>query len=443
MLGQTYLQPDFLNWSSGRGSRLTHDWFRFPGKFHPPLVEHVLKAVRPSGVLDPMAGVGTVAVEAKAAGIPSLSHDIDPVCTFFTRAKTTPISHRALRTAWNGLSDSLARFRRGDRELEARKFCDVRVETMRRDLARVGARDLERLTYWFRRYVLVDYARIDHSIWNGGLAGSSLTVRRFFLACLMSSIRRISLADPSPVSGLEITKQMKKKIREGYRIDVFGEFSRRVEIAIRRMDEYAKHLREVGTYDTPVYVEQADCADLLSLRRAQEFRGDLVLFSPPYCNAIEYWRRHRLEYFLGRFLDEEGAIALHRKSIGRRTVGGTAKELPSFGFKPIDKVLTLLRQHDRLHKARLLWQYFNDMKKRLETFRDYLPTKGHCIIVVGDSETGGMRVPTTGTLAWFSQELGFEHLNTSHYRIKNRSMQFPLKSNSKIERESIIVLRKH
>ena len=83
------------------------------------------------------------------------------------------------------------------------------------------------------------------------------------------------------------------------------------------------------------------------------------------------------------------------------------------------------------------------MKKRLETFRDYLPTKGHCIIVVGDSETGGMRVPTTGTLAWFSQELGFEHLNTSHYRIKNRSMQFPLKSNSKIERESIIVLRKH
>jgi hypothetical protein len=433
---------DLLKWNGSHGYRFTHDWFRFPGKFHPPLVEHILRSMNPSGVLDPMAGVGTVAVEAKAAGVPSLSLDIAPLSIFFTKVKTTPISSRTLQVAWNDLSKSLKRFQRSEKEIEARKFRDIRVGAMRNELATVNASDLERLTYWFRRYVLVDYARIDHSIQNGGLAGRSEATRQFFLACLISSIRRISLADPSPVSGLEITKHMKEKIENGYRIDVFGEFERRVDLAIRRMVEYTTYLQEKGTYDTPAYYEQADCVDLLKLDQPPGFNADLIFFSPPYCNAIEYWRRHRLEYFLSRFLDEEGVIALHKNSIGRTTVDEIAKEVPSLGYPPIDKLLIVLQEEHRLHKARVLWQYFDDMKKRLEVFRDYLPSRGHCIIVIGDSETGGMKIPTARTITWLSEELGFNHLETSRYKIKNRTMQFPVKSNSKIERESIIVLQK-
>lgn len=195
---------------------------------------------------------------------------------------------------------------------------------MRGDLTKVEARDLERLTYWFRRYVLVDYARIDHSISNGGLPGRSNRVRQFFTACLISSIRRISFADPSPVSGLEITKHMRERIERGYSIDVFYEFERRVDLAISRMAEYTAYLQEKRTHETPAYNQQADCIDLLKLKQPSAFRANLILFSPPYCNAIEYWRRHRLEYLLGRFLDEQGIIDLSRKFVGRITIGGLA-----------------------------------------------------------------------------------------------------------------------
>ena len=82
------------------------------------------------------------------------------------------------------------------------------------------------------------------------------------------------------------------------------------------------------------------------------------------------------------------------------------------------------------------------MRKRLEIFHKYLPSGGHCIIVVGDSETGGRKVPTVGATTWLAQELGFKFINTSHCNIKNRVMQFPVKSNSEIEKESIIVLQK-
>jgi hypothetical protein len=433
---------DLLQWNGTHGRRFTHDLFRFPGKFHPPLVEHILCSMKPTGVVDPMAGVGTVAVEAKAAGIPSLSLDIDPVSAFFTKVKTTPISGETLKIAWKDLSKSLRQFRRSESEVETRKFRDIRTDAMRCDLTSVQARDLERLTYWFRRYVLVDYARIDHSISNGGLPGRSDRVRQFFTACLISSIRRISFADPSPVSGLEITKHMRDKIERGYSIDVFYEFERRVDLAIRRMEEYTTYLREKGTHHTPTYNQRADCIDLLRLKQPDAFRANLILFSPPYCNAIEYWRRHRLEYFLGRFLDEEGVINLSRKFIGRTTVGDVAVEPPSLGYPPIDRLIKALQKQERLHKARVLWLYFDSMKRRLEIFHEYLPSNGHCIIVVGDSKTGGRKVPTVSTTTWLAQELGFRFVKTSRYKIKNRVMQFPVKSNSKIEKESIIVLQK-
>jgi hypothetical protein len=435
-------KKDYLSWENGHGHRFTHDWFRFPGKFHPPLVEHLIKIFSPTGVLDPMAGVGTVAVEAKAAGIPTMSMDIDPISTFFIEAKTTPISSRVLIAAWEDLKKAIGKYKRYEKELEDRMFHDIRIDVMRRELSRVQAEEIERLSYWFRRYVLVDYARIDHSIWNGGLPHRSDPVRRFFLACLLSSIRRISLADPSPVSGLEITKQMKKQIQEGYRIDVIGEFSRRVELAIRRMDEYSSYLREKGTTKTPVFICQEDCANLLNVRMPIDFGIDFILFSPPYCNAIEYWRRHRLEYLLGGFLDENEILELKKKFIGRTNLSSVVHNPPGIGYRPVDQLIQRLLNNHNSERARVLWQYFNDMRTRMEVFYKYLPNCGHCIIVVGDSATGGMKVPTADSLTWICQDIGFEYIDTAKYKIKNRAMQYPLKTNKKIDNEKIIVLRK-
>lgn len=194
--------------------------------------------------------------------------------------------------------------------------------------------------------------------------------------------------------------------------------------------------------ETPSYIEQGDCSDLLTLHKRSGLQADLILFSPPYCNAIEYWRRHRLEYILGQFMDEAGAIQLKQKFIGRLTVGHQYDSDTSTGFPATDALLRYLVRDDRMHKARVLRQYFSDMKQRLDVFFNYLPRQGHCIIVVGDSTTAGRRIPTAKTLAWLAEQTGFEHLKTSRYKIKNRVMQFPLKANKRIDRESIILLRK-
>lgn len=433
---------NLLNWSGGHGNRFTHDWFRFPGKFHPPLVENILRSLKPNAVADPMSGVGTVAVEAKAAGIPSISTDVDPVSVFFVNVKTTPISQRTLKSAWRDLSNTLVQFRRSDAEIATREFQDIRTDAMRKQLAAAKSADLECLTYWFRRYVMVDYARIDHSIFNGGLPERSHRVRNFFLACLISTIRRISLADPTPVSGLEITSHMKKKIARGYNIDVFAEFERRVDRTITRMEEYTEYLKQKGTYDTVVRTAHADCIELSRLFRSADVTPNLILFSPPYCNAIEYWRRHQLEYYLGGFLAETSEAELKSKFIGRTNVGRDRWTVLPTGLSPLDRILSALIEDGRDHKARVLTQYFVDMGTRLEVFYDCLPKNGHCIVVIGDSTTAGRKIPTGQIITSLAELVGFKRVKTSRYKIKNRVMQFPLKTNVRIEHESIIVLRK-
>ncbi len=442
-LRQVLSPSKLLNWETCHGHRFTHDLFKFPGKFHPPIVENILRRIAPRAVIDPMAGVGTVAVEAKAAGIPSLSIDVDPVSVFFARTKTTPISRATLEAAWEELRPALTAMRRSNRQIERYRLDDIAPSTMRRYLARANARHFESLDYWFRRYVLVDYARLDESMWNGGMPHRSADVRRFFKACLLSAVRRISNADPYPVSGLEITKHMRKRLKAGYEIDVFAEFERRVIVNIERMDSYATYLRERGTSKTRSAVVHADCLHISQLKERVACEADLILFSPPYCNAIEYWRRHQLEYYMGRFLTKEDISAHNKRFIGRRSLGGRSLIAPPSLAPRIDDTIRRLHANGRRVKAWQLWHYFNDMSLRFHAFFEVLPRRGRTVVVVGNSRTGGNEVPTASVLQDLAESAGFELETSVGYAIKNRSMQYPLKDGqTKIAEEVIIVLQK-
>src|SRR6266498_217572 len=352
---------EMLRWDETHGHRFTHDLFKFPGKFHPPIVENILRLFRPRAVIDPMAGVGTVAVEAKAAGIPSLSIDVDPLSVFFARVKTTPIAQATLEAAWDSLRIALERIRRSPEEIKRFRFADIAASTMRRRLAKINAYHVASLGYWFRRYVLVDYGAIDHSILNGGLPRSSGAVRRFFKACLLSSVRRISNADPYPVSGVEITKHMRERLTAGYEIDVVAEFQRRVRINIERMGSYVGYLQDRGALRTQTDVVLGDCANIATAAQGSVRKADLMLFSPPYCNAIEYWRRHRLEYFLGGFVAPQDIGVHQRRFIGRRSIGGRSSPVPQrLGHEGCDNTIQSLHAAGRRVKAWQLWHYFND-----------------------------------------------------------------------------------
>ena len=73
------------------------------------------------------------------------------------------------------------------------------------------------LFHWFRRYVMVDLARIKKEITE---LKATKAERDFFLLCFASIIRAASNADPVPVSGLEVTSHMKEREKEGRVVNV-------------------------------------------------------------------------------------------------------------------------------------------------------------------------------------------------------------------------------
>ena len=93
----------------GELSYLTHNYYRYYGKFPPSIPRKLLRdfPLRDgTWVLDPYSGSGTTLVEAKCEGIPSIGLDISPLATLAGSVKTTIVDRQEVT---NALTTVLAR----------------------------------------------------------------------------------------------------------------------------------------------------------------------------------------------------------------------------------------------------------------------------------------------------------------------------------------------
>ncbi len=82
-----------------------HEFYRYPARFSPEFVRSAIEVFTEPGdlVLDPFVGGGTTAVEAMLANRRTLVSDLNPLATFVTKAKTTPLTSSQIHTAQNWL----------------------------------------------------------------------------------------------------------------------------------------------------------------------------------------------------------------------------------------------------------------------------------------------------------------------------------------------------
>jgi len=148
--------------SQNAGPRLTNYLFKFPAKFHPPVVRWALGKYgrRGSPVLDPFTGSGTTQVEAMARGIPSVGVDIDPVACLMARAKTTPLDPGVLEDALLEMRRQLDAPRRAREILEAQPAADISDRRFALESVGLSIPSIPNMFHWFRRYVVIDLARI-------------------------------------------------------------------------------------------------------------------------------------------------------------------------------------------------------------------------------------------------------------------------------------------
>lgn len=415
----------------------TNNLFRFPAKFHPPVVRWAIEQFGKAGpIVDPFNGSGTVQVEALARGMSSIGLDIDPLACLIAKAKTTVATEEELRKAASDIKAVIDRGILQRANVVRVPGGDIDRSKYQSESRCVRLPAIPRIEHWFRRYVIIDLAQIRDAI----LATSaSLEAKAFLLACYAAIVRRVSNADPSPVSGVEVTRiQQARNARRC--ISVFEDYWEKLNHEIEGVSAlHAARRRNGNSGQARVFNASAEAA-LPELQSLLEGQGvPLLLTSPPYCTAVDYSRRHRLEMFwLDFVMAQDEFISLKHRYIGRPYVRVSDESTEDLSSGILSDVQTALAGDSA--RWRTVRSYFAGLRRVFVGLKPILRSDSTVVCVIGDSTVGGVRIATGAILSELLSD-EFQQTRSFSYAIRNFSMQYGLRNGVGIRQEQVLIFR--
>ena len=425
-----------LNYASIDAPRLTHYLFRYPAKFHPPVAHALIRSYTVPGntVLDPFCGSGTLLVTAAVEGRRAIGSDVDPLAVFISKVKTHGFNPKQLQASWSTVHPLIQAESRSAEEYAIRQFQDVPVNEYEDVLSneQLWVPNIPNLQHWFRRYVIIDLARIFRSLKQAYIPE---THRRFLFLIFASIIRKSSNADPVPVSGLEVTSYMKTLDQNGRIVNPFHLFIQAAKKGLIAAEAYKE-----ASSQQKISVRQADARSLCSSLKTQV---DAVITSPPYHNAVDYYRRHQLEmYWLGLTTTRADRLGLLPQYIGRSRVSNHDPLLEQIG--QLGPLSNTLYQHITTvseKRAHAFAHYMLSMQITFKQLATIARPHAPIVFVVGHSEWNGTTIPTSDLFVEMAGR-DYELVETFWYPFKNRYMSYGRHNGANIDKEHIVVLRR-
>jgi hypothetical protein len=361
---------DFAGAKTNHGPHAIHP---YPAKFIPQIPQRLIEMYHPgdgSPVLDPFCGSGTTNVVASAAGLPNVGIDLNPLAALVAKVKTTPL----LTSLADAAGAVLAKARR-------------RFETKRFVIP-----EIPRVDHWFKPAVQAALASIIGEVQFLDDADVSDALK----VALSSIIVRVSNQD-SDTRYAAVPKDVDGE-------SVFRGFERAsvsLDAAICRLPHYGS--RSVA--HTRIITK-----DLMAVQ-PKEIGTDvgLVITSPPYPNAYEYWLYHKYRmYWLGM-----DPIPVREAEIGAR---------PHY-FKKNHQT-----EHDFERQMGVCFELLSRVMRR----------GCFACFVVGRSIIHGREIDNEALLARAAARNGFRNLGTAKRTIAATRKSFNL-AHGTINREGIML----
>ena len=337
----------------------------FPARMAPELARQPLAAVPIGGrVLDPMCGSGTVARAAVEAGLHCVAVDIDPLAVVMSRAWTTRVDPGGVRAAAEAVV-------RAAKTLDART---IEPPPDRETAQFVG--------YWFGRAQRTALARIAAAIRDQCEPMKDV---------LVVALSRIIVSKEMMASLARDTSHSRPhKVATSSGFDVYGGFLRSAaHVAARLQPEKVRGQAEIRRGDARTLSDVDDGA------------FDLVLTSPPYLNAIDYIRGHRLALvWLG--YDVASLRRTRAANVGaERGMSRTECGLDVLRFVEERDGAAIAGRH-------LGWirRYAFDMEAVLSQVRRVVKVRGQVAMVLGNSFIRGAAVDNAGLVEWLAERVG-------------------------------------
>lgn len=355
---------DFSDSNTNR--RSIHSFHSYPARFIPEIPRTVIRELAPARdtlVFDPFCGCGTTLVEAQQAGYASIGVDLNPIACLISRVKTTALPSGFLHSA---------------------NCCVAKARACRP----LPLPDIPNLLHWFRADVCQALAAIREEIRKVDDARTKQALEAVF----SSIIVKVSNQD-SDTRYAAVTKSHSYE-------SVFEAFAESAQI-LASLSMTLPLLLE-----TPASVLNRNIFDV----RPTDIPGDvgLVVTSPPYPNAYEYWLYHKYRmWWLGY-----DPLAVKSKEIGARAHFFSGR-----------------RDKEDFHAQ---------MACVFKLLADVMREGGYCCFVVGDSKIHGEIIDNAGILLKAAAQYGFNLVFRSDREINPHRKAFNL-HHARIKREHILV----
>lgn len=346
----------------------------FPARMAPELASCSLATVPDGGlVLDPMCGSGTVARASVEAGLRCVGTDVDPLAVLMARAWTTPVEPEEIR------NDAERVIR------EAGELDDREVERT------ADAETKDFISYWFAPRQEEALARISTVLrrWQRPTRDAlTVAVSRI----IVSKERMASLAR-------DTSHSRPHKVADSNDFDVPSGFLRSARYVAARLAPD----RITGQAD----IRQADARLLDGIADASI---DLVLTSPPYLNAIDYLRGHRLALV---WLDHE----LRPLREIRANSVGAERAIPATDTNRDVRRFVANVERSNIAARHLGWirRYASDMDKVLRQIARVIKRTGRVVLVLGNSFLRGATIDNARLIKELAENVGLR-LQGQHVR---------------------------
>lgn len=360
----------------------------FAARMAPEIAFEALKGLKKnSTVLDPMVGSGTVLRTVAEHGYNGIGFDIDPLAVLMSKAWTTPFNSEKIITKAEEILD----------EANGLDLTTIYLPWIDGD-----PRTKSFINFWFGRKQVNSLRKLSFAINNHkGLYNDLLKVA--FSRLIITKTKGASLA-------ADVSHSRPHRVYVKNDFDVLAAFSNSCN-SLSKIFEKQKPKGKVN-------VQLGDARDLSEVNDASI---SAIITSPPYLNALDYMRGHKLSLvWLGYKIDELGSV--RSNSVGVEKAPDSSADL--LLAMEITKGITFLKKLPQ-RKQSMINRYALDMYGIMQESARVLKKNGKATFVVGNSCINEIFVENALIVRNSCQMVGLKLVNQKEREIPQSTRYLP------------------
>lgn len=377
----------------------------FPARMAPEIALASLNTL-PEGslVLDPMVGSGTVLRQAAALGHRGVGFDLDPLAVLISRVGTTALDEEVFADVNSkvlkriqALGDDSPTLSWIDDDPEAQAF----------------------IKFWFAASQERALRRVALALWECSSTDVTSTELAAIDAMRLALSRIIITKERGASLARDVSHSRPHKVAETNDYDVGVEYAKSIRILGKRLGQLS--------LNASVTVARGDARQLSDIASQSV---DRVMTSPPYLNAIDYMRGHRLSLiWLGYDL-------AHLRNIRSNSIGSERRA--DNGDKPPTYLLvreSLGPLEDLPNRiVATVDRYVCDLIAMVTEIARVLKSSGEVTFVVGDSCVRGTFIKNSFAVAAAAKASGMALVKQTVRELPAQSRYLPLKGEALTKR---------